>query len=196
MMRAAPRSAVRAFAATLAVFLLAGCASQTTRNLTAVPRPVAAAFELEGRLAASDGERAANGSITWSHTPAADEWTVYSPLGQIVGQLVSTPRGAMLLTADGHSEQAADADTILPRLLGVPAPIDGLRHWVQASTRPGARVLSLDEAGRPTRISDAGWIIDYVEYAGPAADAPPRRIDAAWGEARIRLLIDQWTPRR
>lgn len=196
MMRTTPRSAVRAFAATLAVFLLAGCASQATRNLTAVPRPVAAAFELEGRLAASNGERAANGSITWSHTPVADEWTVYSPLGQIVGQLVRTPRGAMLLTADGSAEQAADADTILPRLLGVPAPIDGLQHWVQASTRPGARVLSLDEAGRPTRISDAGWIIDYVEYAGPAADAPPRRIDATWGEARIRLLIDQWTPRR
>ncbi|NMG31635.1 outer membrane lipoprotein LolB [Aromatoleum evansii] len=196
MKRAAPRTAVRAFAATLAALVLAGCASQTARSLAAVPRPVAAAFELEGRLAASDGERAANGSITWSHTPVADEWTVYSPLGQIVGQLVRTPRGAMLLTADGSAEQAADADTILPRLLGVPAPIDGLQHWVQASTRPGARVLSLDEAGRPTRISDAGWIIDYVEYAGPAADAPPRRIDATWGDARIRLLIDQWTPRR
>ncbi|MBD5800641.1 Outer-membrane lipoprotein LolB precursor [Azoarcus sp. Aa7] len=196
MRRAAFRTAGRAVAAALAVLLLAGCASQATRGLTAAPRPVAAAFELEGRLAASDGERAANGTLTWSHTPATDEWTVYSPLGQIVGQLVRTPRGAMLLTADGRAEQADDADAILPRLLGVPAPIDGLQHWVQASARPGARVLSLDEAGRPMRIADAGWIIDYTEYAGPAADAAPRRIDAAWGEARIRLVIDQWTPRR
>ncbi|WP_018989176.1 outer membrane lipoprotein LolB [Aromatoleum toluclasticum] len=196
MKRTACRTAGRAVAAALVALLLAACASPATRGLTAVPRPVATAFELEGRLAASDGERAANGSLTWSHTPVADEWTVYSPLGQIVGQLVRTPRGAMLLTADGRTEQADDADAILPRLLGVPAPIDGLQHWVQASTRPGARVLSLDEAGRPARIADAGWIIDYPEYAGPAADAAPRRIDAAWGDARIRLVIDQWTPRR
>lgn len=196
MRRGTFRAAGLAAAAALATTLLAGCASQAARNLAAVSRPTAAAFELEGRLSASDGERAANGALTWSHTPATDEWTVYSPLGQIVGQLVRTPRGAMLLTADGRTEHAEDADTILPRLLGVPAPIDGLQHWVQAAPRPGARVLSLDEAGRPARISDAGWIIDYMEYAGPAADAPPRRIDAAWGEARIRLVIDQWTPRR
>ena len=196
MKRIPSRTAARSVVTALAVLLLAGCASQATRGLSAVPRPVVPAFELEGRLAASDGERAANGSLTWSHSPAADEWTVYSPLGQIVGQLVRTPRGAMLLTADGRTEQADDADAILPRLLGVPAPIDGLQHWVQASTRPGARVLRVDDMGRPTRIADAGWIIDYTEYAGPAADAAPRRIDAAWGEARIRLVIDQWTPRR
>ncbi|NMG43587.1 outer membrane lipoprotein LolB [Aromatoleum toluvorans] len=196
MRRPLSRAARQAATAALATLLLAGCASQAARNLTAAPRPTASAFELEGRLSASDGERAANGALTWSHSPTADEWTVYSPLGQIVGQLVRTPHGAMLLTADGRTERADDADTILPRLLGVPAPIDGLQHWVQATPRPGARVLSLDAAGRPARISDAGWIIDYMEYAGPAADAPPRRIDAEWGQARIRLVIDQWTPRR
>lgn len=183
-------------AAALASAALFGCATPEPREQAlAVARPVASAFELSGRMSASDGERAASGLLTWSHAQGVDEWTVYSPLGQIVGQLVRTPRGAMLLTADGRSRQAEDADTILPELLGVSAPLDGLQHWVQAAPRAGARVLGLDASGRPARISDAGWIIEYLEYASAAPDAPPRLIDAAWGQARIRLVIDEWTPR-
>ena len=190
----APR--LRSAAAAIALVALSGCATPpAVPEIAPVARPGVAAFELEGRLAASDGERAASGSLTWVHSPVSDEWTVFSPLGQIVAQLVRTPRGATLLTADGRTQHADDANTILPQLLGVSAPLDGLPHWVQASPRPGARVLSVDDAGRPARISDAGWVLDYPQYAGPTADAPPRRIDAAWGDARIRLIIDQWTPR-
>jgi len=181
--------------AALAATVLSGCAARPIAPaLAPVARPNVKAFELEGRLSASDGERGASGALTWTHGPSSDEWTVYSPLGQIVAQLVRTPKGATLLTADGRTQHAEDANTILPQLLGVSAPLDGLQHWVQASPRAGARVLSLDDAGRPARVSDAGWIIDYPEYAGATADAPPRRIDAVWGEARIRLIIDQWTP--
>lgn len=190
----APR--LRLAAAAITLVALSGCATPSAvPEIAPVARPGVAAFELEGRLAASDGERAASGSLTWVHSPLSDEWTVFSPLGQIVAQLVRTPRGATLLTADGRTQHADDANTILPQLLGVSAPLDGLSHWVQASPRAGARVLSVDDTGRPARISDAGWVIDYPEYAGPTADAAPRRIDAAWGDARIRLIIDQWTPR-
>ena len=185
----------RAACATLVALTLCACAvSPPTPDIAAVGRKSVPAFELDGRLAASDGERAANGTVSWAHTPRSDTWTVYSPLGQIVAQLISTGNGATLLTADGHMRQASDVNAILPEMLGVSAPLDGLPHWVQAAPRRGARVLSLDDAGRPSRIADDGWIIDYPEYADASADAPPRRIDAAWGDTRIRLIIDQWTP--
>lgn len=176
------------------LLLLAGCATHPAPPMALAARTHAAAFELEGRVAATDGKTAASGGLIWSHGPAADEWTLLNPLGQIVAQLVSTPRGATLLTADGQARRADTAADMLPELLGVPAPLDGLAHWVQATPRGGARVLQVDAAGRPSRISDAGWIIDYAEYDGEAAAAAPRRIDAAWGEARIRLIIDKWTP--
>lgn len=181
--------------AVLAASTLYGCALQPPAvEVPHVVRAVAPAFELEGRLAASDGQRAGNGGLLWTHSPAMDEWTVTSPLGQIVAQLVSTPRGARLLTADGEVQEADDARTMLPRLLGVSAPLDGLAYWVQASPRPGARVLNVDDVGRPTRVTDEGWIIEYPEYRDASPDAPPRRIDASWGDTRIRLIIDQWTP--
>lgn len=191
-----PRHALRLALCASALVLLHGCATPppATAPVSAAARHLHQSFTLEGRVAASDGQRAANGAISWSHGPHADEWTMLSPLGQVVAQLVSTPRGASLLTADGQVRHAAAAADILPDLLGVPAPLEGLSHWVQATPREGARVLRRDETGRPARMSDAGWIIDYPEYSGPEADAVPRRIDASWGDARIRLIIDQWNP--
>ena len=178
--------------------LLAGCALQPpvapSSAESAAPRALASAFELEGRLSASDGSRAASGRITWLHAPGGDHWTAFTPLGQIAAELVSNPLGAELRTADGRRAHAEHLDALLPQLVGVPVPPAALAHWVQAGTREGARVLAHDPAGRPARISDAGWLIDYLEYAGPAPDAMPRRIDAQWGDARLRLVIDQWTP--
>lgn len=182
--------------ALVAAAALAGCAVQPIARepTAAVVREARSAFELEGRVLASDGTQAASGRIHWLHAPHGDEWTMYSPLGQIVARLVSNAAGAELVTADGRRAHAPDAQSMLPELLGVPAPVDGLAHWVQAAPRIGARVLRIDDHGRPARISDAGWIIDYAEYASAAPDAPPRRIEANWGDARIRLIIDAWMP--
>jgi outer membrane lipoprotein LolB len=174
---------------------LSGCALQpASPDGAPAVRIAATAFELEGRLSATDGERAANGRIHWQHSLSGDEWTVYSPLGQIVAHLVSTPAGAVLQTGDGRRITAPDAGSMLPEVLGVSAPVEGLPHWVQASVRSGASVLELDDRGRPSRIADQGWLIDYPEYADPDPQAPPRRLEARWGDTRIRLVIDQWTP--
>ena len=173
---------------------LSGCATLTPPSEHGVAsRDAASAFLLEARISATDGDRAASGRLEWEHAADADIWLLFSPLGQVVAQLVATDAGATLRTADGQMLTGHSAEAMLPELLGVPAPTDGLTHWVQAIPRAGARVLATDLAGRPARISDAGWIIDYPEYATESPDAMPRRIDARWGDARIRLVIDNWT---
>lgn len=178
-----------------ALAMLAGCVMHPAPfDVAPAARTATDAFELEGRLSATDGERAASGRIHWQRVPGRDEWTFFSPLGQIVAQLVSTPEGAVLTTGDGRHVRAPDAESMLPQVLGVAAPVDGLPHWVQASARPGATILMVDEQGRPARIADQGWLIDYPEYADPDSRAAPRRLDARWGDTHIRLVIDQWTP--
>lgn len=177
--------------------LAGGCAllpSAPPATALDAPRVLTAAFELEGRLSASDGDRAASGRLLWIHASGQDSWTAYTPLGQIAAQLTSGPDGAHLITADGQRMHDRDAATLLPRLLGATVPVEGFTHWVQAVPQAGATVLQRDEAGRPARVSDQGWIIDYGTYADASPLAAPRRIDAHRGETRIRLLIDQWTP--
>ncbi len=160
---------------------------------TTLTQPTAQAFVLLGRIAAQDGERSANGRLEWQHNPDSDEWLLFNPLGQLAAQLSADMSGATLRTADGQIVQDRSVSQMLPELLGMSVPVEGLHYWVQAIPSPGARTLSVDESGRPTRISDSGWIIDYPQYAGPEADAHPRRIDATYGQARIRLIIDSWS---
>ncbi|MDX5363720.1 MAG: lipoprotein insertase outer membrane protein LolB [Pseudazoarcus pumilus] len=186
----------RRLAVLCACALLAGCAVQAPRESVApAERSRAAAFDLEGRLAASDGQRAANGRLRWAHRPQGDEWVVLSPLGQVVAHVIGTPDGAMLRTADGERLFAPDTATLLPHVLGVNAPADHLADWIQAIPAEGARILDTDAIGRPTRISDSGWIIDYAEYLNDSPQSPPRRVNAQWGEARLRIVVDTWTPR-
>jgi outer membrane lipoprotein LolB len=188
---------LRQLAAVACVTLLAsGCALQPHLQEQPVlaERLRAASFDLEGRIAASDGERAASGRLRWKHRPQGDDWVVLSPLGQVVAQVTGTPEGAMLRTADGQRLLASDTSTLLPHLLGVDAPANHLADWIQAIPAPGARVLETDRVGRPIRISDSGWIIEYLEYADNGPLANPRRLLAQWGQARLRIVVDAWTP--
>jgi outer membrane lipoprotein LolB len=185
-----------AIVASLAAVVLSACSTAPSAPdaPARVSRAAASAFELEGRVSASDAERAASGRLAWSHAPDFDEWTVFSPLGQILARLVSTPAGAVLQTGDGRLVHADSAQEMLPEILGVDAPVTGLAYWVQAVPRVGARVLLVDDVGRPVRVFDDGWLIEYREYASKDPAAAARRIDASRGDARIRLIVDEWTP--
>lgn len=182
------------FCAALAGITLTACAPlQPAPETAAVARQANAKFELEGRLSATDGERAANGQIQWQHTPTTDSWTASTPLGQILARLDSSPAGAELLLADGQRHHAPSAYSLLPQLLGTEIPLEPLAGWVQASPGAGAEVRATDLHGRPTLVIDQGWRIDYAEYHDTSASALPRRLEISRGETRLRLVIDRWT---
>jgi len=184
-------------AAGAAGLLLSACAPlapQIRQPSAAQQRQQASAFELEGRLSASDGERAASGRMEWLHAPTHDSWTLLNPLGQIAAQLEQDASGAELITADGRRYRASSADSLLPELLGVEVPVARLVQWVQAAPRREAEIRETDDSGRPSLVIDAGWRIAYLEYAGPEANATPRLIDISRGDTRLRLFIDRWTP--
>jgi outer membrane lipoprotein LolB len=158
----------------------------------AVERRLAERFELVGRLSVSDGARAASLGLEWRHG-ASDDWLFLSPLGQVVARIEANGQGATLYTGAPDPVWAASAQELMNRVLGVAPPLDGVEAWVQGVARPGARVRRLDEVGRPASVADAGWIIDYLEYLGPEPDARPRRLEASWSDARLKLVIDQWS---
>ncbi|AMO37661.1 outer membrane lipoprotein LolB [Thauera humireducens] len=173
---------------------LAACAPlSVTAPDTVVTRNAAPAFELQGRLSASDGQQAASGRVEWQHVRGTHHFTLLTPLGQVVAQLDADALGARLQTADGQVLSADSAEALLPQVLGVDVPIGRLGLWVQAAPGPEAEIRNRDSAGRPALVIDLGWRIEYLDYAGESADAPPARLDISRGDARIRLVIDSWT---
>lgn len=181
--------------AVLAAVAMSACAPlvPSVPAMPAVERQAATAFELEGRMSASDGNRAASGRVEWRHDAQRDEWTVYTPLGQIAARLESDAAGARLTEANGRRTDAAALDVLLPRVLGVEVPTARLGDWVQAVPGATAEVRKHDALGRPALVFDQGWRIDYLDYASTRPDARPTRLDISRGEARIRLFVNAWT---
>lgn len=181
-----------------AALVLAGCAgvpSQApTGHVVVRPAQPLVRFALAGRLQVRDGERLAAVGLTWQHEAAADTWLFTGPLGQGLARLDAGPAGARLTLADGHRREAAGAAELAAAVLGVEAPFEALPSWVTARLRDGAEVREVDAPGRPRRVVDAGWTVEYTDYAGPGPDDLPRRIDIHRGDTRLRLVVDDWNP--
>lgn len=195
------RSAIHALRTWMAVVAASALMVACALNPTAPPpdsvvRQTFDAFSLSGRLSASDGKQSASGRLDWERRAGMDRWTVFSPLGQIVAQVDSGPDGAEVLLADGERRYAPQAADLIPILLPGAAeaglPPERLSAWIQAAPPDNAEVRTLDARGRPARLIDKGWIIDYLDYRDESPEAIPRLVDISRGEFRLRLVVDRW----
>jgi outer membrane lipoprotein LolB len=188
------RQGIAIFAASI---FAAGCTlNPAAPPLDPVARQMFDVFSISGRLSASDGKQSASGRLDWDHRIEMDRWTVSSPLGQIVARIDSGPDGAEVLLANGERRVAPQIADLVPILLPgaaeVGLPPDRLAAWVQAAPPGDAEVRTLDARGRPARLIDRGWIIDYLGYRDESPEAMPRLVDISRGEFRLRLVVDRW----
>ncbi|MCB1960635.1 MAG: outer membrane lipoprotein LolB [Rhodocyclaceae bacterium] len=174
--------------------LMAGCASPPPARVAAdsvLFRPVAAHFEVTGRLSARHGDVALSGRFDWQHAPTRDRWDFYSPLGQVLARLNNEAGTATLTLADG-AQYVEPMDALLTRLLGMEVPVAALPRWLQGGVVALEDVREVDGAGRPLRVVDQGWQIRYPGYAGEATDARPRVVEISRGDALLKLIVDAW----
>lgn len=191
------RSAVRTLFALGLTCLVSACfLNRAASNAPPAERSLSNNFELTGRLSATDGKRPGNGRIEWEHTPTTDQWTVLAPTGQIVARLTANASGAVISYSDGKSRRAGSSSDLLPALFpglsSQPLEPERLAAWIQAVPPPSARRQTLDRIGRPMRIVDQGWIIEYLGYRDDTPRSIPRKVEIHRGEYSLKLLIDTW----
>jgi outer membrane lipoprotein LolB len=99
-----------------------------------------------------------------------------------------------LRTADRQVVEAADAASLVRRVIGVALPIERLADWVRA--RPGvSSTVERDAAGRPLLIREEAWRIsyEYGESEDMASERLPLRLVAAQeGGPELRLRMENW----
>ncbi|NTV10523.1 MAG: outer membrane lipoprotein LolB [Zoogloea sp.] len=176
---------------------VSGCATLPSgeAETPAATAPVSSSrFSLEGRIQVRNGEQSAVLGLQWQHEPASDEWFFTGPLGQGLANLKADADGATLTLANGQRRNAASPGELASSLLGIDAPLERLSNWATGQPPDGAEVRRAYAAGRPLRIFDQGWQIDYLDYNGPLASDPPRKIEVQRGDALLRLIIDTWNP--
>ncbi len=169
---------------------MAGCSSLPTvvGSQGGVGEP-ATSFDLSGRLGVKYEKGGQYGQLSWRHRKDSDEIDLRSPIGTQLARLDIDPAGARLDLGDGAMHAAPTVEGLSRELLGWELPLSGLRYWVQAMPEPGAPAsIERDEQGRPYRLEQAGWTIDYDNYA----QALPGKLILRRQTLEIRLVIDDW----
>lgn len=195
------------------VLLLAGCAGAPLRP--AMPAADVAAAEaaqvqreralartpdwsLAGRVAVSNRGKGGSGRIEWHQSGSEYTLTLSAPVTRRGWQLVGDTHGARLEGLEGGPRSGPDARLLLLAATGWDIPVVALADWVR-----GARAQMLGPAkieygtdGLPRRIEQGGWSIEYRWVADDLATAGqaalPNRVDAIRGDARVKLIADQW----
>lgn len=174
--------------------LLAGCAATPVAVLP--ERDRIDAFALEARFAlrltpADQPAQSSGGRLTWEHRGDGDRILLASPLGVGLAEIESGPGGSRLRTADGKETASPDADALMEEVTGQRLPVTQLPAWLLGRPGRGAR-LERDAQGRPARLDEAGWRIDYA-YDETAPGALPSRLTLSREkEIELRLRIEEW----
>ena len=181
-------------AGTLAV-LVAGCATapvSTPPAGRAVDPQTLTQWTARGRIALSAQGEGGSGSFVWQQRSERTELAVRGPLG--AGGLNIVTDGDTLQLEDG-SGQALDGDAAqvaLERRLGARLPLSELRYWMLGIPAPDALAPAQPATGPVAGFTQAGWVITYESFKAAGDWALPARLTATTGDARVRIVVDDW----
>jgi len=184
---------LRSFVALFGALCLSACASllPSPGAPLATQRNALQDFSLEARFSLRHEEKNHSGRLSWRHSGSKDDLLLSSPFGQGLAEIASDASGVRLTTSDGKVYAAIDAEALTQQVLGFPLPLDKLLDWVRGRSS-GSASDALDTFGRPLRVRQDGWRVDY-EYDSDDPQALPGRlfIERA-GVLELRLRIDEW----
>jgi outer membrane lipoprotein LolB len=118
--------------------------------------------------------------------------------GTLVAVLEQSP-GKAVLKSQGQVHNGSDAERLLEQQLRVKMPVNGMPYWIRGVMAPQYPVgqVKLDAQGRPTQITQAGWVIDYENYNGSGFAALPGKVNIARAQdqVNVRVLPRSWNVR-
>lgn len=149
-----------------------------------------------GRIAVSNGRDGGNGRLDWQQGGAGFSARLSAPVTRQGWELTSdfASGQSRLDGLSGGPRSGPDARDLVQQATGWDLPVATLGDWVRGVVSGQVDVVARDSAGRPLRAVQDGWEVQFGQWypAEGVRPALPRRIDAVNGQARVRLLVDQW----
>lgn len=157
-------------------------------------------WAFSGRAAIRKGSQGGSGRIEWtqhdnrrysialSAPVTRQSWRLDGDLQSLAGRLEGL---------DGGPREGESAEDLLLEATGWAVPLRQLGHWVRGA--PAAEfpvdAVEYDAQGRPTQLRQAGWTVRYPAWREGLIGQPdlPAQIEAESGDARVRLVIEEWT---
>lgn len=155
-------------------------------------------WSFQGRVAISKARNGGNGRIDWHQQGGTYRVSLSAPVTRQSWQLSGGEgRPALLEGLEGGPRGGDDASQVLLEATGWEIPVRQLPDWVRglptrAAGEPDHQGFDVD--GRPRVLRQQGWQVDYLDWYPAEAGRPslPRRIEAVNGDAKVRLIVDEW----
>jgi outer membrane lipoprotein LolB len=155
-------------------------------------------WSFQGRVAVNKGRNGGNGRIDWQQDARRYVVELSAPVTRQSWKLTgdSHHEGGRLEGLEGGTREGEDAQQVLLEATGWDIPVNQLPDWVRGLVADAAPVelIERDGEGRPRRVQQMGWEIQYLDWYPAEAGRPvlPRRIEAVNGDAKVRLVVDSW----
>lgn len=151
-------------------------------------------WRFAGRVAIKAYDDGWSANVDWLQRDKHLDVNFSGPLGVGSARVAGTPEMLEVHTTEGEHFVTTDPEADLYWQLGWTAPLDRMAYWVLGLPGPGSEAeVEVDGAGRPLRIEQGGWMVDYVDYLQlDNGRAMPRRIDIERDDVRIRLVVGEW----
>jgi len=148
-------------------------------------------WTLSGRVALSNGKDGGSGRLEWTQAGARFDVSLSAPITRQSWRVTGGEGSATLEGLEGGTRTGPDAESLVFEATRWRIPVDALTLWVRGRASSGA-VLQYAADGRLVRLSDAGWVVNYDDWRDVDGIELPGFIEARQGEARVRLVVDEW----
>jgi len=198
---------LRLFAIVAAVLLASACATRPAKQ--ALPPIVGSAeanqaaraaklaampsWSMTGRIAVSNGQQGGSGRIEWKQDGARYAATLSAPVTRQSWRVVGGADGATIEGLSGGPRSGADASALVFEATHWRVPVNALGDWLLGLPRAGDAV-HFGADGRIDRIEGDGWVVGYADWRMAGGVELPGRIEAVQDTAKVRLVVDGWTP--
>ena len=150
--------------------------------------PIAAHFNLQGRLSVRVGDRLDSGNIRWSRMPDEERIALFTPFGSQIAEVVKRADGRVTMRKDNETVAAESIEALTSSLFGVGLDLDAIAAWTQG--------VGLAEGVSTERRFANGmiWQVTAERFSMRTPHRVAGRVSAISGDTVVRLVIDEWQP--
>jgi outer membrane lipoprotein LolB len=150
-------------------------------------------FELDGRLAASDGSTGISAGLRWRQQAGTASIDLTAPLGVGAAHIEQTADSLQLKTSQGEIFDGEAAAAQLTATLGFEPPMRSLGFWLRGASDPSLPAEeSLDAERRLAHLQQDGWQVDFPDYVRVHQLWLPQHVTVTRGPLRLRLVVNSW----
>lgn len=151
-------------------------------------------WQLRGAIAIKTPQKSLSAYLNWQQFSQHHyQLTLFGPLG--IGTIImhGSQKQFTLQMAKEKIYKARNPEILIQQQLGWNLPVTNLYYWIRGLPAPHLKAKKqLDAYNHLTKLTQQGWHISYLKYAGIHGVDLPTKIYLSTANINLRIIISHW----